>query len=649
MTAQFENSKTPPPESPTTCSITYVEAVPSQDGKLHRSQKPARSRSRQPLIETPTESFTDSGYTSLSTTPSEKSLNRSESLPRSPTIPLFFSKKKKVFFSDKPTDQPTRDRFRAIQPSFEKLLLEEIRGHQKPGTRYKPISTRLAMMGMSENDAQPHIAIFCQPEQKRLIQAFIKKDIIVDIYRPKDLGAPAFEVVVFGNAPRLRFSKSNTKVVTDARYLPATPRETLCGVPISFQDPSGQRRNATFGGLIKIGTAKGSIELFGMTAGHLVHQRDHDSVEDMLDAISSRNTLPASPSAFEDDDESFVDDITDINETNEDELNEYELDFVSFGEFPGALIEDKTGLWDFQNLTILGELIDISKDDTIYSNDQCYDWAIFQPVPYSMNLVPANPKAELRICDQRPGAIENRPVIMLSATGCKVGTVSSDPGRLLLGGEEFIDAFMVTMSEGQGILDGDSGSWIVDATQFEVYGQLVASDVFGSGYVIPMTDILSDVKLRLGAQSVELPSLVDILQASTTDMDGCLATSGQGQNGLQTMSARIGSRSPTPTLDYHSEIEIFNPYYISSRGLDSGYSSYSSHSSLSSYSYSSLGTSPNPESLRKQSPKSEETEQQQSFVIESSNSNEQGRENWRKRRLSRSEISGNSVEKKQAI
>ncbi|KAI0189563.1 hypothetical protein EV127DRAFT_105173 [Xylaria flabelliformis] len=573
MTAQFENSKTPPPESPTTCSITYVEAVPSQDGKLLRSQKPARSRSRQPLIETPTESFTDSGYASLSTTPSEKSLDRSESIPRSPIISLLFSKKKKVFFSDKPTDQPTRDRFRAIQPSFEKLLLEEIRGHQKPGTRYKPISTRLAMMGVSENDAQPHIAIFCQPEQKRLIQAFVKKDIVVDIYRPKGPSAPAFEVVVFGNAPRLRFSKSNTEVVTDARYLLATP-ETLCGIPISFQDPTGQRRNATFGGLIKVVTANGSIELLGMTAGHLVHQWDHDSDEDMLDAINSQNALPASPSAFEDDDGSFVDDITDINETNEDEFNEYELDFVPFGELPGALIEDRTGLWDFRNLTILGELIDISKDDTICSNGRYYDWAIFQPVPYRMNLVPANPKAELRICDKRPGAIESQPVIVLSSsTGCTAGTISSEPGRLLLGGEEFIDAFMLTMSEGQGILDGNSGSWVVDATHFEVYGQLVASDVFGSGYVIPMTDILSDVKLRLGAQSVELPSLVDILQASAKDMDGRLATSGQDQNGLQTMSARIGSRSPTPTLDHHSGIAILNPSYIPFGGLDSGYSS----------------------------------------------------------------------------
>ncbi|KAI1744809.1 hypothetical protein F4680DRAFT_467114 [Xylaria scruposa] len=634
MTARSENPKTPPPESSTACNITLGEAVLSQDGKLLRSQKSARTQSRQPLVETPKKSFTDSGYSSLSATPSEKSLeiNRAKWLPTG-AISLLFSKKKKVFFPNKSTDQPTRDRFRAIQPSFEKLLLEEIRGHQKPGTRYKPISTRLAMMGISENDAQPHITIFCQPEQKRLIQAFVKKDIIVDICRPKDPGTPAFEVAVFGNAPRLRFSKSDTEVVTDARYLPATPQGTLCGIPISFQDPSSQRRNATFGGLIKVVTAESNIELLGMTAGHLLHQWDLDNDEDMLDSINSQNTLPTSPSPPGEDDESFINGITNINESDEDEYSEYELGFVSFSEFPGALNED-SGLWDFQNLTILGKLIDISKEDTICSTSQCYDWAIFQPVPYNMNIVRDNPEVELRICDERPGAIEDRPVIVLSSsTGYKVGTLSSEPGRLLLEGEEFIDAFMVTMSEGQGILDGDSGSWVVDATHFEVYGQLVASDVFGSSYVIPMTDILSDVKLQLGAQSVELPSLFDIIQARTKDKDERLATCDQDQYGLHTMSDCIGSRSSTP--DHHSRIATLSLSDISYEDIDSG--------------YSSLHPSPNPEYLSSQSPRSEETERQQASVIATSNSREQRRKNWRKRRLSRSDLSGNRVEKKQAI
>ncbi|KAI0474209.1 hypothetical protein F4859DRAFT_482265 [Xylaria cf. heliscus] len=518
--AQSETPK-PIPDSPNTCSIACVGVTMTQDGGLLQSQEPTRIQPPRSLSETPTGNFTDSGYGSLSTTPREKPLGIDIVNPlRGTTIPLLFLKKKKLVFIDKPTDQPTRDRFKTIQPYFEKLLLEEIRGHQKPGTKYKPISTRLAMMGTSENDAQPHIAILCQPEQKRLIQAFIKKDIVVDIYRPKDLGVPTFDVIVVGNAPRLRRSKSNIEVVTDVENLPATPRDTLCGIPISFQDPSGQRRNATCGGIIKVVTARGSIELLGITAGHMLREWDDDSDENTSVARSPQTNDPvASPLLH--DCASLIDSFTTTNETDEDEDDESESDYVPFNGLPSTLANDGVRLWDFQNLTTLGKVFDVSKEESTRSASRCYDWVLFRPILYNMNQVPANPSAQLRICDKRPGTVENRPVIVLSSSSSyKVGSILSDPGRILLGGEEFIDTFMVSMSEEQGIRDGDSGSWVVDATLFEVYGQLVASDMFGSGYVIPMTDILNDVKSQIGARTVELPSFIDILHARTIAEEG---------------------------------------------------------------------------------------------------------------------------------
>jgi hypothetical protein len=36
------------------------------------------------------------------------------------------------------------------------------------------------------------------------------------------------------------------------------------------------------------------------------------------------------------------------------------------------------------------------------------------------------------------------------------------------------------------IRDANSGSWVVDALSYEVYGHLVASDAFREGYVIPL-------------------------------------------------------------------------------------------------------------------------------------------------------------------
>lgn len=45
---------------------------------------------------------------------------------------------------------------------------------------------------------------------------------------------------------------------------------------------------------------------------------------------------------------------------------------------------------------------------------------------------------------------------------------------------------------------------------FEVHGHLVASDVFGDGYVIPILDTLEDIKQQFNATLVDLPSALDV-------------------------------------------------------------------------------------------------------------------------------------------
>ncbi len=73
----------------------------------------------------------------------------------------------------------------------------------------------------------------------------------------------------------------------------------------------------------------------------------------------------------------------------------------------------------------------------------------------------------------------------------------------------YIDESALT-ERSNGICDNDSGSWVIDCETFELYGHLVASDMFDGGYVIPMADISDDIKRQLYASGVELPSVVDI-------------------------------------------------------------------------------------------------------------------------------------------
>ena len=57
---------------------------------------------------------------------------------------------------------------------------------------------------------------------------------------------------------------------------------------------------------------------------------------------------------------------------------------------------------------------------------------------------------------------------------------------------------------------GDSGGWVVEYLTLNVYGHLVASDVLGDGYVIPLLDTLEDIRERTHAQEVGLATGVDI-------------------------------------------------------------------------------------------------------------------------------------------
>jgi hypothetical protein len=56
---------------------------------------------------------------------------------------------------------------------------------------------------------------------------------------------------------------------------------------------------------------------------------------------------------------------------------------------------------------------------------------------------------------------------------------------------------------------GDSGSWVVHAAAPELYGHVVATNVFGDAYVMPALDVLENMRQCLGVTSVTLPTARD--------------------------------------------------------------------------------------------------------------------------------------------
>lgn len=64
---------------------------------------------------------------------------------------------------------------------------------------------------------------------------------------------------------------------------------------------------------------------------------------------------------------------------------------------------------------------------------------------------------------------------------------------------------------------GDSGAWVTDNETHEVYGHVVASEVFGRAHVIPINDIFGDITTRLSLFAVGLASQEEISSILSTE------------------------------------------------------------------------------------------------------------------------------------
>jgi len=107
---------------------------------------------------------------------------------------------------------------------------------------------------------------------------------------------------------------------------------------------------------------------------------------------------------------------------------------------------------------------------------------------------------------------------------------------------------------------GSSGSLVIKAASGEVYGHIVADDTFGDVFVVPLSDVLDDVKLALKAETVTLPTFADLCLRLPEDQVNDLAPS-DGQ--ITPLSSRYGWQqthrypSPLPTTPLFPPPEIF--------------------------------------------------------------------------------------------
>ncbi|RSM05634.1 hypothetical protein CEP52_006175 [Fusarium oligoseptatum] len=400
----------------------------------------------------------------------------------------------------KPIDRETARQANDVIEQMSLLLRE----HMVKSRRYKylsrpkrnppSMSIRPIMLGTTEEDAKTCLVIFCTDSHGAhdRIRDFLRKSFVKELYQPQDSSEPSFDVHVVGASPRTQAGVAVGIPIDNSR--PDTSTCTLCGTSIYFvQEKSQQKQFATMGGILRLEFPDGTNDLYGLTAEHgAIDPGDPDdsdaSVSDGGSGYDDSSSGPASPTA----------------------MVQIDFDLEPCLDVPTR--DDQEMQSEFDDLGPVMARVEISALENI-QNGAFRDWALFplptkdlEPKPNMLQLQGQQPKA-LKMPEGVTDMSESRTVQIITGSGLKRATLAPCLSRVLLKpGTSFVWAFTVELQANSDIRLGDSGSWVVDPLTLEVYGHLVATDVLLGAYVIPLVDIIEDIRSRFSKASIQFPS-----------------------------------------------------------------------------------------------------------------------------------------------
>ncbi|KAK8084872.1 hypothetical protein PG997_006143 [Apiospora hydei] len=411
-------------------------------------------------------------------------------------------------------DQKILDRFTLVHDCIEGPLLKHI---SKSGAKKCSMSIRLMVLGSSQEVAKPYIVVLASQDQCKRVQNF--------------------EFLAYGRPPEKKGDEAEIEVLAplgdnDPSILPFT----YCGTPITVRHQSGYEARATLGGILRVDYENGEFQLYGLTAGHVIEGSGGENSSSSIDHEDGSSGEPWSDSDSGSDSDTETDCSSNLFMNADILATSKPVEQLPCQE---PCTDPWYSPWSWRLGTIKtpsAKTSNESKNQLIDGPNRNLDWALIELDSYAPNLLPSMSKTgdvlslELKppsFCTDHDKKGHGVRALMISGSeGPKAGFISALPSRLLLSpGTGFVDAMIINLDECQGlfgpdsslfskiytdahkdVVDGDSGSWVVDEYSLEVYGHIVAADAFGGGYLIPIQDTMSDIQRNLKVASVSLPS-----------------------------------------------------------------------------------------------------------------------------------------------
>jgi hypothetical protein len=394
----------------------------------------------------------DSGYASKSSTP-ESSKFGPFVVNSTPLLSLTRRKKTKLSPYEKEIPKLTRNRFEDLRELYADSLNDLASGIAKR----RGILMTLKVLGESEETAEPWVFVQCDKTIAKKVRRFFKQPSVLSDFKPPTSNSftPKLDVYVH-ELPLLLLGRNSPLSSTSTHPSPYTlqaieffyeNQKSLCGSKIVVE-VNGQRRSARIGGLISVERAEGSIEHFGITAGHFLNE---DCYMEGFDKEAQEE--------LEADEEETDDDADEVFDAEQD----FELDLGSSQETASTtLVHERAA--ELEKLgtisTDIGGVFWTSQKDL--QDRPNLDWALFTIEQHMLEL--PNIVGEHEITETNKEDVqETRPVILSTVSrGQTYGTLSSSWSYLTLPpGKGLVRTKAVKLESNKG--------WLYPPLKFQVY------------------------------------------------------------------------------------------------------------------------------------------------------------------------------------
>jgi hypothetical protein len=478
------------------------------------------------------------------------------------------------------TTEEYNSRFHFVQEELKKA----VDSHPDLRDRAPYFTYSLHMVGTTPYSAIPSIVIVCKSTDVKPLRDLFrerareklycgKQSKAFKLFKERPQPSPAFNLVYY----RTDQVPLNRSAICKEITADVSSSHTLCGALVQY---GGTKAN--IGLTFRVGAKLLSTtvdHLFGMESTRYSSQEGKGDDSSIFTLDSNEGTINGEDMVDSDERTINDEDLISLNtlwidDSEEDDLADHD---PTYGTSHGSGNQSPTAIGALEEKSNIIYGKKVNGPISLAASEPFLDCALLEMEAAmlgirSPNLLylhgPNRPPITLSTIAALP-RFHGVPVYMLSGnSGIRTGRLLS--GDAYLGskpGQDMCLAWTMILDGRTGLIDGDSGSVVVDQENFDIYGHVVGSSPLQHAYVVPFKYIIEQIKIEFATPQVQLVGPTEYSARHHKELNNCKSDQIKDSEYAQ----EIMDTNETPSEAMHGTL-----------GASSGVHSYANYDSNSS-------------------------------------------------------------------